>query len=85
MPPGGSWWVHKVYVYTSSDNQEAAQAEGAIIINNDVFDKIWKGGEVPFEKFICTTEVLSNIKDLAWVLGPKGLFPNAKSGNLISP
>ena len=50
-----------------------------------MFEQIRQGGEIPFDKFICTSEALSSIKDLARVLGPKGLFPNAKSGTLIPP
>lgn len=34
---------------------------------------------------ICTTEMLPGIRDLARVLGPKGLFPNAKTGTLVAP
>jgi large subunit ribosomal protein L1 len=42
-------------------------------------------GKIEFDKLICTTEQMQQLKPLARVLGPKGLMPNVKSGTLVKP
>jgi large subunit ribosomal protein L1 len=42
-------------------------------------------GEIKFDKIISTPEHMPGLKQLARVLGPKGLMPNVKSGTLVKP
>lgn len=40
-------------------------------------------GTINFDKIIATPEHMSGLKQMARVLGPKGLMPNVKSGTLV--
>ena len=55
---------------------------GADVVGSDEFiDKI-KGGELNFEKLICTPGMMIKLSKLGKVLGPKGLMPNPKLGSV---
>lgn len=40
-------------------------------------------GVINFDKIIATPEHMPTLKQLARILGPKGLMPNVKSGTLV--
>jgi large subunit ribosomal protein L1 len=40
-------------------------------------------GTINFDKIIATPEHMQGLKQMARVLGPKGLMPNVKSGTLV--
>ena len=40
-------------------------------------------GVIDFDKIIATPEHMPSLKQLARILGPKGLMPNVKSGTLV--
>jgi Ribosomal protein L1 len=51
-------------------------------VGGDEFvDKI-KGGQLNFEKLICTPGMMIKLSKLRKVLGPKGLMPNPNLGSL---
>jgi len=50
-----------------------------------MLEQLRKENKLKFSKMICTSEMLPSIRDLARTLGPRGLFPNAKTGTLVSP
>ena len=58
---------------------------GADIIGDDRLIKEISDGVINFDKIIATPEHMSGLKQLARVLGPKGLMPNLKSGTLVKP
>ena len=80
--PGGSGKRVKVAVVCEDNKAQDAKDAGADIVGSDEFvDKI-KGGELNFEKLICTPGMMIKLSKLGKVLGPKGLMPNPKLGSV---
>ena len=80
--PGGTGKKVKVAVVCEDNKAQDAKDAGADIVGGDEFvDKI-KGGELNFEKLICTPSMMIKLSKLGKVLGPKGLMPNPKLGTV---
>ena len=80
--PGGTGKKVKVAVVCEDNKTQDAKDAGADIVGGDDFvDKI-KGGEINFEKLICTPGMMIKLSKLGKVLGPKGLMPNPKLGSV---
>ena len=80
--PGGTGKKVKVAVVCEDNKAQDAKDAGADIVGGDEFvDKI-KGGELDFEKLICTPGMMIKLSKLGKVLGPKGLMPNPKLGSV---
>ncbi len=80
--PGGTGKKVKVAVVCEDNKVQEAKDAGADIVGSDEFvDKI-KGGELNFEKLICTPGMMVKLSKLGKVLGPKGLMPNPKLGSV---
>ena len=80
--PGGTGKKVKVAVVCEENKAQDAKEAGADIVGGDEFvDKI-KGGELNFEKLICTPGMMIKLSKLGKVLGPKGLMPNPKLGSV---
>ena len=80
--PGGTGKKVKVAVVCEDAKASEAKSAGADIVGSDEFvDKI-KGGEMNFEKLICTPSMMIKLSKLGKVLGPKGLMPNPKLGSV---
>ena len=80
--PGGSGKKIKVAVVCEDNKAQEAQDAGAEIIGSDEFVEKIKGGELNFEKLICTPGMMIKLSKLGKVLGPKGLMPNPKLGSV---
>ena len=80
--PGGTGKKVKVAVVCEDNKVQDAKGAGADIVGGDEFVERIKGGELNFEKLICTPGMMIKLSKLGKVLGPKGLMPNPKLGSV---
>ena len=80
--PGGTGKKVKVAVVCEDNKAADAKSAGADLVGGDEFIEKIKGGEINFEKLICTPGMMIKLSKLGKVLGPKGLMPNPKLGSV---
>ena len=80
--PGGTGKKVKVAVVCEDNKAQDAKDAGADIVGGDEFVERIIGGELNFEKLICTPGMMIKLSKLGKVLGPKGLMPNPKLGSV---
>ena len=80
--PGGTGKKVTVAVVCEENKSQEAKDAGADKIGGDEFVEKIKGGDLDFEKLICTPGMMVKLSKLGKVLGPKGLMPNPKLGSV---
>ena len=80
--PGGTGKKVKVAVVCEDNKSKDAKDAGADVVGGDELVEKIKGGELNFEKLICTPGMMIKLSKLGKVLGPKGLMPNPKLGSV---
>ena len=83
--PAGSGKEVKVIVFTADEAaQKEALATGALMAGmDDLMTKI-EGGFLGFDYCVATPEAMKKMGKIAKILGPRGLMPNPKNGNIAT-
>ena len=82
--PGGTGKKVTVAVVCEENKSQEAKEAGADKVGGDEFVEKIKGGELDFEKLICTPGMMIKLSKLGKILGPKGLMPNPKLGSVTN-
>ncbi len=80
--PSGNGKKIKIAVVCEDEKSKDAKEAGADIVGSDDFIERIKGGDLNFEKLICTPSMMVKLAKLGKILGPKGLMPNPKLGSV---
>lgn len=82
--PAGTGRSVRIVVFTSSEaQQKEAVAAGAVKAGADELVAEIDGGFMDFDYCISTPDYMKSLSKIAKKLGPRGLMPNPKNGNVV--
>jgi large subunit ribosomal protein L1 len=77
--PHGTGKTLKIAAFTESQEKEAKEAKADIIGGEKLIEEIKKKEVIDFDIAVATPEIMPKLAQIAKILGPKGLMPNAKT------
>lgn len=85
--PHGTGKTVRVAVFADGEAAEEARRAGATIVGGEeLVNEIKEGGSgaISFDKAIGTPSMMPKLKEIARILGPRGLMPNPKLGTVTT-
>ena len=82
--PHGTGRKVKILVLCTPDKEKEAQEAGADYVGLDEYLKKIDGGWTDVDAIITMPSVMAKVGRLGKILGPRGLMPNPKSGNVTT-
>lgn len=85
--PHGTGKNVRVCVFAEGEAAEKARAAGAQTVGGDALvERIKSGGSgaIDFDKAIAVPEMMTKLREIARILGPRGLMPNPKLGTVTT-
>ncbi len=81
--PSGSYKKTRIAAFVSKELVSEAKEAGADIVGGEeLIEKIKGKGEINFEKVVASPQVMSKLVKIAKILGPRGLMPDPKKGEV---
>jgi len=82
--PNGTGKKIRVLVFAKDDKVKDALSAGADYAGSDEFIEKVKNGWVDFDAVVATPDMMREVGKLGKVLGPRGLMPTPKAGNVTN-
>jgi large subunit ribosomal protein L1 len=82
--PNGTGKNIRVLVFAKGEQAEKAKAAGAEFVGDSEFSEKIQGGWLDFDAVVATPDMMPVIGRLARILGPRGLMPSPKNGQVTA-
>lgn len=70
-------------VLCSEEEAEACLVAGASLAGPAAVVEALSGGQLPFQRLLCTPALLPRLAPFGRLLGPRGLMPSSRAGTLV--